>query len=289
MMSKSELLQLKKCVTFIFTPHDGGFVPRGTGFFVGLPVEYKDRLPEGVHYDGGIVHPYLVTAKHVLQDTNGKYLEKIAVRINRQGGSSEIGYVVLNEDAVFTHDDPAVDIAIVPVSLDPRLYDTIVVQDELISTRQIVEQLEIGEGDDVFFIGLFTHHIGKVRNQPIVRFGRVALIPDEKVQSGPDTEEDLYLMECQSFAANSGSPAFFYISLTRHPVFMKQRLYLAGVVKGHFRFPPNEEAAIDMLDGPNMGIAAITPAFKLHDILHSSKMKEYRAEAERRSFVSVDK
>jgi hypothetical protein len=200
-------------------------------------------------------------------------------------GGSEIGNVILNKDEIFTHEDAEVDIAVVPVSINPRIYDTIVVQEEIISTKQTVEQLQVGEGDDAFFIGLFTHHIGKVRNQPIVRFGRVALFPEEKVQSGPNTEEDLYLMECQSYAANSGSPAFFYISLTRHPPFMQQRLYLAGVVKGHFRFPPDDEVSIDQLDRPNIGVAAVTPSYKLHEILHSPKMRNYRSEVEQKGFT----
>jgi hypothetical protein len=86
LMTKSELQQLKKCVSFIFTPQEGNLTPRGTGFFVGLPLENRDNLPEGVSYSGEVVHPYFVTAKHVLQDTRGEYLEKIAVRVNKRDG-----------------------------------------------------------------------------------------------------------------------------------------------------------------------------------------------------------
>jgi hypothetical protein len=108
------------------------------------------------------------------------------------------------------------------VGIDAKKFDVIAIQNELIATKETIDRFQIGEGDDVFFIGLFTHHIGTVKNQLIVRFGKVALISDEKIQS-PDTLEDLYLMECESYAANSGSPVFFYISLTRHPVFLQQR------------------------------------------------------------------
>jgi hypothetical protein len=134
------------------------------------------------------------------------------------------------------------------------------------------------------FVSLFTHHIGKTRNQPIVRFGKVALLPDEKVQSGPKTVEDLYLMECNSFEGNSGSPVFFEISLTRRPLFMPQRLFLAGVMKGHFKYPLESGLPIDEYDKSNIGIAAVTPSHKLREILYSEGVKNFRIGVEKASF-----
>jgi hypothetical protein len=283
MTSLSEIRQIKKCVTFIFTPSGNELIPRGTGFFVGMPLENREGAPERIRGVQGPVHIYLATAKHVVQDRMGKLLPQIRVRANTTNGGSETGFADLREDNVFFHEENEVDLAVIPVSVDPQKFDMKVVQPELISTRETLTQYDIGEGDDVMFVGLFTHHIGRIRNQPIARFGKVALIPEEKIQVG-DALEDLYLMECQSFAANSGSPVFFEISLTRHPVFLSQRLFLAGLIKGHFRFDSSTENLLDLADRPNIGIAAVTPSYKLHEVLYSEKMKSYRRVAEENTF-----
>jgi hypothetical protein len=49
--------------------------------------------------------------------------------------------------------------------------------------------------------------IGTRRNYPVIRFGRVAMITEEKVKFG-DYEADLYLVETGSYGGNSGSPAW---------------------------------------------------------------------------------
>lgn len=64
-----------------------------------------------------------------------------------------------------------------------------------------MKQLEISEGDDVFFSGLFESHYGQLKNQPIIRFGKVALVTDEKIEwkeEKPPKLLDLYPVECQS-------------------------------------------------------------------------------------------
>jgi hypothetical protein len=45
-----------------------------------------------------------------------------------------------------------------------------------------LKKLEIQEGDEVFFCGLFESHYGQQKNQPIMRFGKVALMTDEKIE-----------------------------------------------------------------------------------------------------------
>lgn len=53
--------------------------------------------------------------------------------------------------------------------------------------------------------------MGEHRNNPIVRFGRVALLPEDKIpwqENGKSAESvELYLLETQSYGGNSGSPA----------------------------------------------------------------------------------
>jgi hypothetical protein len=57
---------------------------------------------------------------------------------------------------------------------------------------------------------IFTH--GQQRNQPIVRFGKTALITDEKIEwkeTIPPMLLELYLLECRYHSCNSGSPVLF--------------------------------------------------------------------------------
>jgi hypothetical protein len=286
MTTRSELQQLKKCVTFIFTPNDERLVPRGTGFFVGLPLEKRELLGDRVPGESAAVHVSLVTAKHVLKDKNGELLDHVLVRLNTKDGGSEIVPVVLSKDLVFTHEEEQVDLAVIPLNMNPTRFDAIAIQDGLISTKETIEKFEIGEGDDILFLGLFTHHYGKARNQPIVRFGKVALMPEEKVEVD-NRLEDLYLMECQSIAANSGAPVFFEISLMRRPQFLPQRLFLAGVMKGHFH--PDIFAQDSNLLGerPYIGISAVTPAYKLHEILHAERMRAFRTMIEENTFKAL--
>jgi hypothetical protein len=285
-VTKADVDQLKRCVCFLFLQQpDGEFKPRGTGFFVGLRAENKERIPSDQPNASGIIHAYLVTARHVLQDKQGNFLKEVFIRMNKLDGASEMLRLSIDELGVYTHNEKEVDLAVIPTRPDPGEFAVAVIQEESLATKEKISEMGIGEGDDVIFVGLFTHHIGKVRNQPILRFGKVALIPEEKVQSNINTLEDLYLMECQSYAANSGSPVFFEISLARRPLFLPQRLFLAGVLKGHFRFDVDTEEPITLGERPNIGIAAVIPSYKLCEILFSPEMRNQRREQENMWFA----
>jgi hypothetical protein len=122
------------------------------------------------------------------------------------------------------------------------------------------------------------------RNYPIVRFGRVALVTDERIDFG-GVKAELYLMETSSYGGNSGSPVFFYLGTDREPgsvVVGKPVLELAGVMSGRFNDAVEVEAletAVKNFVRPSMGIAGVVPAYKLHDILFSKELTELRAKA----------
>ena len=88
-----------------------------------------------------------------------------------------------------------------------------------------------------------------------------------------------------SFGGNSGSPVFFSQGADREPgklILGGDEITLAGVMRGNFNEPrlgdliqtPN---AIHPVFGQNIGIAAVTPAYLLRDILYSDKLKKIRA------------
>jgi hypothetical protein len=73
--------------------------------------------------------------------------------------------------------------------------------------------LNIGFGDDVFMVGRFLGHTGKTcRNEPVVRFGNVSLVPrDQLVYEGRNFWVQAFLVEMHPLPGFSGSPAFLHI------------------------------------------------------------------------------
>src|ERR1051326_6291688 len=212
MAINNHLKEIKKCVTFLFVRNDkGAYVPNGTGFFIGIKtIEDSNKF---------VV--CLVTAKHVLQNKAGDFHDFFAIRLNRKDGGSDLIEIHKTQLNIFTHNNIDVDIVLFPCLPDESKYDFRFIQDDLISDSEIVDKNEIAEGDDVFFAGLFTSHFGQTKNEPILRFGKVSLIPTDKIswkeRDKPEQLLDLYLMECSSFGGNSGSPVFFQLSPQRDP------------------------------------------------------------------------
>ncbi len=270
--------EIKSVVAFIFIENENGkLVPNGTAFFVGV----KNAS------DPNISSVYLVTAKHVLckPDTT-KFLDKVFVRLNKKEGGSEIGAIPIKAEGkkrtVFTHNDPNVDIAVIPFFPDQAKYDFKFIPDDMIITREAYKELKIREGSEVFFTGLFSGHPGVERNYPIVRFGRVALVTDEKIEWEPGKQMDLYLIEAGSYGGNSGSPVFFSLGSDREPgsIIIGSPIYkLAGVMQGTYL----DAHEIKVIETKNvsyalssMGIAAVVPGYKLHELLFSEEVKKSR-------------
>ena len=269
--------EVKSVVAFIFIKNEEGkLIANGTGFFVGV------RNPSNP--DSFSV--YLVTAKHVLYKPNTKdFLDMVFVRLNKKEGGSQIGVIPIITEGekrnVFTHSDSSVDIVVIPFLPDQEKFDFKFLPDDSITTKEEFKELKIREGSDVFFTGLFTPYPGAERNYPIVRFGRVALVTDEKIEWQGELM-DLYLIEAGSYGGNSGSPVFFYLGSDREPgsiMVGSPILKLAGVMKGTF-LDAHEIKVVETKEVPiavsSMGIAAVVPGYKLHEILFSDELKEKR-------------
>lgn len=284
---------IKDAVTYIYVPSKDGkqVVENGTGFFVYVENEQSKR--DSV---------YLVTAKHVLLEKPGKFYSEISIRINNSEGTSDFIKIPLagpNAAKLFTHSDSTVDVAVIPGSdiklLPGKAKNYWAFKAVSISMAISAEHFEKGhvqEGDETFFVGLFSHYSGTKKNYPIVRFGRLAMITNEKIP-WDDQMLTLYLVETQSFGGNSGSPVFFYPSLEREPgrfVLGRPTLLFAGVMMGTFqgaheiRFAkpgkPPERGTIQgrsLISVENIGIAAVVPASQVKDILFSDAVKAHRA------------
>lgn len=273
---------VKRAVTFIFVP-DEFDQPKanGTGFFTA--VKNED--------DPNLVNVYLVTAKHVLTNkkTNSRF-KHVWVRINKKCAGSQYLKVTFSgagSSRVFEHEDPNVDIAVIPALPDRKIFDFKCIPENWITTKQMFNDLKIAEGDEIFFTGLFAGYYGNEKNYPIVRFGRVSLITDERIPWRDKKDDkvkllDLYLVETQSFGGNSGSPVFFWLDPTRDReqiAIGPHRILLAGIIKGSYsETKPIRLVETDAIPvaSENLGIAAVVPAYSLREILFSDELKKRR-------------
>ncbi len=256
--------EVKKAVAFIYTFEEKKKMTKGaTGFFIG---EQTSQSPE--HY-----RVYLVTAKHVVQTDDLKsFLPEISVRLNTLDGGSDLFKVPLiftgaNQN-VFLHPDPTVDLAVIPLLPDKTKYDFGFLEQDLLTTKEDFEKLNISEGADVFFTGLFIPYMGVNRIYPIVRFGKVALIPDERVMVNGEKKE-VYLIEAGAYSGSSGSPVFVNTEEDSSDSPRK----LIGIISNHFidRLPVSPTQTDRSAVVANIGIAIIEPAYKLQEILAEAK------------------
>jgi hypothetical protein len=269
---------VKQVVGFVFIAGPNGqAVPQGTGFFVTVKdPKVEDRI-----------YAYFVTAKHVLQTEDQKaFRSEVFIRLNGVNGApAELVKLPLvaegKEKNVYVHSDPTVDIAVVPALPDQKRFQFKAVGEELLTTKEKFIALKIREGSEVFFTGLFAPFVDTKRIYPIVRFGRVALVSDERIDFA-GVKAELYLMETSSYGGNSGSPVFFYLGSDREPgsiVVGNPVLELAGVMSGRFNDAVAVEAvstSITPFVRPNLGIAGVVPAYKLHEILFSPELVQFR-------------
>jgi len=279
---------LKKAVVFIYK-QDGAsisqYAPDGTGFLVGIPMSAQPNR--------GWV--YLVTAKHVLHtdanNPNSSLFPRLYVRLNLKSGNSELRPMDISTSGplqtVFLHSDESVDIAVIPLRIENlESYDIVVFPEDILTTNAELHQNQVGVGTDVFFAGMFTPYLGQKKSYPIVRFGRVAMLPEETVNFG-GVEIQAYLIETFAFGGNSGSPVFFYQGAERTPgsiVLGAPLMKIVGLMKGCFNdvepIKAVQAAAVGNQVVPvsvgNAGIAVVVPAYLIREVLHYPDLENRR-------------
>ncbi|MBX7173683.1 MAG: trypsin-like peptidase domain-containing protein [Pyrinomonadaceae bacterium] len=261
--------EVKKAVAFIYTFEEKKKLTKGaTGFFIG---EQNSQNPEQYFV-------CLVTAKHVIQTDDLKsFLPNISVRLNTLDGKSDTIDVPVNlsgaNQNVFLHDDPTVDLAVITLLPDKTKFDFSFIEANLLTTKDDFEKLNISEGSDVFFTSLFIPYMGVTRIYPIVRFGKVALIPNERVMVNGEKKE-VYLIEAGASGGSSGAPTFVNTeeSLPDSP------RKLIGIISNHFvdRLPVSPTQTAPSSAIANIGIAIIEPAFKLQEILSGKEIEKIK-------------
>lgn len=277
---------ITKTVVFIYT--DEACTPQhayGTGFLM--------RIPVPTHPNSAWI--YLVTAQHVLHsdgnNLNSPLLKELFVRMNKVSADSLVVPVPIvttgPQRTVFLSPDPDIDVAVLPIKLpENEKLDIESFDENFLATTDAMKQMNIAVGTDMFFAGMFAPYQGRTRNQPIVRFGRLAMIPEEKIDFGGH-QIDAYLVESFSFGGNSGSPVFFYPSSDNTPGRITMGylpVKIAGVMKGFYGdLEPIQLAQVTQqrrqvmpVSQSNTGIAVVVPAKYIKEILHSPELEAMR-------------
>jgi len=282
---------IKKCVGFLLVDQqdiDSHCIvrrPVATAFFVIVP-----------HDDARFC--YVVTARHVVEAS--RRCGPLYVRINLKAGGFED--FTTHQDHWACH--PATDIAVLRFDMPFNGLQTLDIKFislSMLLTDEAVVQRRIGVGDDLFFVSLFSKHPGEKRNQPILRFGNISLMPEEPiaVKMYPDSEDsslkiDAYLVEARSWGGYSGSPVFVYYphhrELNRLP-FKGSGPELLGLIHGHHNIEQEIESLGDIGSARvpiNAGIAVVVPAQKIIDVLMEEEfMKERKRVVDQRKKKQV--
>jgi hypothetical protein len=268
--------RLLKCVGFVsrYEPDDeGGSRLRfgGTAFIV------------GVLMDGNIGLAHLVTARHVVEaiepgETVITMNAKDRMSLSLRTGNQKWFYHPTEKDCV--------DVAVMPFgSARFNEYDIEWIPEGMFATNQRIADFQIGLGDELFIIGLFTRFFGRTKLTPIVRTGNIAMMPEDKVAVENFGDMEAYLAEGRSIGGLSGSPAF-----VRNTVKTPMQTaggkptaisglgdsHLLGLVHGHWRIQP--PFTTSQAEAVNMGVSIIVPAKKILETLYNPELVAMRQE-----------
>jgi hypothetical protein len=270
--------QVRCCTSFLSirkNVQDGyAFHPVGTVFFVG---EVLGR---------GRAIKYAVTARHVVDLS--RPFGSLWVRCISADGKKKL--FEFPPDSWWSH--PTTDVAIAPLLIPLEDYGLRFLPLELFADAAWLQEHDVGIGDHVVASGLFSQYIGQKRDAPIVRFGRIALVPDEPLRIPargplPSMEFSVILAELGSWGGQSGSPVFVYFSVDRD-LFAGEALRskipnprLLGLLHGHYNFPQGvvslSETANDAHVLLNSGIAIVVPATSVLELLAQDQAAAHRA------------
>ena len=271
----------------------GGFERRrcgGTAFIASIRSE---EFPD-------VAYTYIVTARHVAKQLSlgGPWF----MRYNLTSGGSQEAIADDGEGWWYHPTEAETVDAAVHVTPTHEEMDFRHVPISMFATDEVIQQHNIGPGDMVFFTGLFSKIIGKARNIPIVRTGNIAMLPAEKVPvkiDGCGVESEVYLVEARSLGGLSGSPVFVRetVYLTgmagegndRRRVEMQipGAFFLFGVMHGHWNVKMEDSNEIELPPPKkdelplNLGVAVVTPAKRILEILNRPELVEERRRRDR--------
>jgi hypothetical protein len=282
-----DISEQKKTVAFVF----GTVHPRNSD---GTPMKTADGKPLAIEQPLGtaffVLYPdlrggpdygfmYLVTAKHVLKDADGRFLKDIKLRVNLKDGSRAVfitGIPVSDSNGKLTwfqDTNDAVDVAAIPLLPDQHKVDFKAIPRALFVDGATITSQKVTEGDALYFIGLMTQYYGESKNYPVVRRGTLALMTDEQIET-PTGLQKAFIAELASWPGNSGSTVFLSLSgLRQGGLALGTNLKFLGILSGSFlnKFKGTMlEATVVEGNDLNTGISFIVPAASVEAVLDSA-------------------
>lgn len=249
----------------------------GTGFFVSVPSEVEGQM-----------YIHAVTNWHVAVKNGFSVL-----RVNRLDGTPEI-FDAGPEDWIF---DPKLDIAVLPMALNPEVHSFKAVPASMLATEEWVNAAEVGPGDDIFMVGRFVDHDGGPINSPSVRFGNISTKPTPVEQPNGKMAPS-YCLDMHSRTGYSGSPVFVFRTmgqdLTAQNVIgvggASTFLTVLGIHYAQFpeaweiaegRRNPQQASSVPLVTEGKyvVGLSGMTlalPAWRIMDVLNLPKLKTAR-------------
>ena len=265
--------QLLKSVGFVsrYDP-DQPFQFGGTAFVVGVRMGPNASLA------------HLVTARHVAEAIEPA---EAVIAMNAKDGAPR--FLRTGEQKWFYHptEKDSVDVAVIPMgcaNMD-ELYDFVFVPDSIFATEQRIAEYNIGLGDELIIVGLFTRFIGTTHLIPIVRTGNIAMMPKDCLPTKGFGQMEAYLAEGRSIGGLSGSPVFVRNTI-KMPVHHKDGVshlyglgegHLLGLMHGHWDLPLSFPAA-EQAEAVNMGVSIVVPAKKILETLYHPELVAMRKE-----------
>ncbi len=262
--------QLKTYTAFIYVKGDTSLVPKATCFFVGI-----NPNKDSTKYD-----TYLITAKHNLRYNDVSFYDSVYIRVNDKRLRSVFIHIKLTPDGkeknVYFNKDASVDLAVIPLKLG---WDTLAAgylhpYYLNLTKKDDFNKFQIRQGTDIFYIGLFDWYQGVKQLEPIVRFGKIAMIPKASLIINRQ-KIDLMLIDCREYGSSEGAPVYCKFPANDGK---SSHLLLAGVVCGYFRATDNAGIDTNILNSPinNDGITCVVPVYQLRDILYGEELRQYR-------------
>jgi hypothetical protein len=285
------------CVVYLYETVDDARVGTragGSGFAVIVP------------YDPYRVWIYVVSNRHVVSRFP-------VIRLNTSKG--EFGELSLDTTQWIRHPDGETDLAIASIDIRPSEYrfqgvlyiapdspDSVKSWKNQLITESLILASGVGVGDDAYLVGRFVSHEGTQRNLPTARFGAIAQMPYEVIQTEAGGQQ-AFLVEVRSIAGYSGSPVFVRIPAHRYdkrpglniplgPEFDAH--LLLGVDCAHLnsyqrvieKNDPHMDTGLEAQS--NTGMAVVIPAWKLAELLDCEELKAMR-DNDRREMQKKDR
>jgi hypothetical protein len=253
----------------------------GSGFLVGVQ---SKGLPQNFWF------LYAVTNKHVI---NGG---ATTIRFTTTDGKTD---VLETDEKAWVHHPSGDDLSVCLVSFDPKMFKFHFIPKDKFLTREIMDSLNVGPGDEIFVVGRFVSHEGKQQNRPTARFGFIGQMPFEPVVQDDGFRQESFLVEVRSIGGYSGSPVFLYVMPVVPDTFAARKVqaygmygeWLLGVewgmllnwepVRNERAEPVNPNNPRSMRVPINTGMMGAVPVWKLAEMLDNGAIADFRIEQER--------